>query len=79
MPELPSVPDVMAWLERFEEWGMVQPGTWLDQPKWFMEDMRAARAGRDEYLGERARALAREQQSNQYDMSSPFANQNVSA
>lgn len=58
VPEVPAPPDVLNWLERFEDWGMPNPGTWLDQPKWFMEDMRAAAQARDEARRKHAQATS---------------------
>jgi hypothetical protein len=48
-PELPEPLDCLAWEERVDKWGIINPGTWLDQPKWFMEDIRAAGHGRSKW------------------------------
>jgi len=45
-PELPEPLNCLAWEERVDKWGLIDLGTWLDQPKWFMEDIRAASHGR---------------------------------
>lgn len=51
-PALPAIPDCLSWQERVDEWGLLDPGTWLDQPKWFMEDLRAAKTGKRRWQNE---------------------------
>lgn len=48
-PELPEPLECLEWEGRVERWGLLNPGTWLDQPKWFMEDIRAASTGQDQW------------------------------
>jgi len=45
LPEEPDVPDVLLWLSRVNAYGLPNPGTFMDQPVDFMEDMEAARLG----------------------------------
>lgn len=51
-PKLPEPLECLAWEERVGKWGLVNPGTWLDQPKWFMEDIKAADHGRSQWRSE---------------------------
>ena len=43
---LPECPDTLLWSQRIAEYGLMLPGTWLNQPKEFMEDVEAAKLGR---------------------------------
>lgn len=45
---------MLGWLNKVEQWGNVSPGTWLDQPKEFWEDVGAAKMGRDIFRAEQA-------------------------
>lgn len=53
LPELPMPSDCMIWSERIGRWGFPNPGTWMDQPKWFMEDMDAVERARDTFKAKR--------------------------
>jgi len=55
LPELPMPPDCMIWSGRIERWGFPNPGTWMDQPKWFMEDMDAVERARDAFQDKQAK------------------------
>ena len=48
-PKIPAPLECLEWEGRVEKWGLLNPGTWLDQPKWFMEDIRAASRGRTQW------------------------------
>jgi len=53
-PEIPKPLECLEWEGRVEKWGLLNPGTWLDQPKWFMEDIRAAGRGQAQWrVGQR--------------------------
>lgn len=49
LPELPPRPDPMNWLDKMEAYGLPNPGTWLDQPAEFLEDMEGVRMGRQRH------------------------------
>lgn len=49
LPALPPRPDPMNWLDKVEAYGLPNPGTWLDQPCEFLEDMEGVRMGRQRY------------------------------
>lgn len=53
-PELPDPSTCLEWERRVKEWGLPNPGTWLDQPKWFMEDIKAASNGWAEWMNKEA-------------------------
>jgi hypothetical protein len=36
-------------LDKVEKWGFPNPGTWMDQPKDYMDDLEAARHALQEY------------------------------
>jgi len=57
-PRVPVPPDCLEWEERVEKWGLPAQGTWLDQPKWFMEDLRAAGNGRARWQAEQRKQMA---------------------
>jgi len=46
---LPEHPEILDHLEKTEQWGFPNPGTWLDQPMEWLEDIEAAKAGRSRY------------------------------
>ena len=46
---LPERPEILDHLEKTETWGFPNPGTWLDQPAEWLEDLEAAKAGRSRY------------------------------
>lgn len=46
---LPERPEVLDHLEKTEQWGFPNSGTWLDQPLEWLEDIEAAKAGRSRY------------------------------
>lgn len=46
MPEIPDKPPCLEALDKRERWGFPNPGTWLDQPLEYMEDLEAADAAR---------------------------------
>jgi hypothetical protein len=50
IPEPPEKPVVLVWLELIEQRGLINPGTWFDQPKRFSEDVYAAELGRSRFL-----------------------------
>jgi hypothetical protein len=52
-PSLPESLECFEWERRVDKWGLLNPGTWLDQPKWFMEDIRAASSGYTQWQAER--------------------------
>jgi len=52
-PEIPESLECLEWERRVNKWGLLNPGTWLDQPKWFMEDIRAAGNGHAQWQTER--------------------------
>lgn len=45
-PKLPEPLECLEWADCVDKWGLLNPGTYLDQPKWFMEDIKAASSGR---------------------------------
>lgn len=47
--EYPVEPPLLRWLDRIEQWGLPLPGTFLQQPAEFLEDVEAARLGRELY------------------------------
>lgn len=51
--ELPEKPPLLTWLDKVELWGFMEPGTYLDQPAVFMEDIEAAKRARDRYFREK--------------------------
>jgi len=59
-PNIPVIPDCLDWQERVDQWGLSNPGTWLDQPKWFMEDIRAASDGRRRWQNEQVKQVAQQ-------------------
>jgi len=52
LPDLPEKPSSLEQWERVERWGFPNPGTWLDQPAEYMEDVEAARRGKERYVSE---------------------------
>jgi len=54
-PELPEPLECLEWEGRVDKWGLLYPGTWLDQPKWFMEDIRATESGKRRWQNEQVR------------------------
>jgi len=50
----PELPETLHWLMKVEAWGLPNPGTFLDQPHRFMEDMDVAKQTRDTYRSEQA-------------------------
>ena len=57
-PKLPEPLECLEWVDRVEKWGLVNPGTFLDQPKWFMEDIRATNSGRAKWRSNQRRQEA---------------------
>lgn len=51
-PKLPKALECLEWERRVDKWGLLELGTWLDQPKWFMEDIKAASSGRAKWQSE---------------------------
>ena len=52
IPEIPSVPPYLKELETVERWGLPCPGTWMDQPQEYLDDLDAARDGRSKFMNE---------------------------
>lgn len=50
IPQLPEKPVALGWLELVERRGLINLGTWFDQPKGFSEDVYAAELGRSKHL-----------------------------
>lgn len=50
IPKLPEKPATLGWLELIERRGLINSGTWFDQPKGFSEDIYAAELGRSRHL-----------------------------
>lgn len=48
-PKVPEPLECLEWAGRVDKWGLLNPGTWLDQPKWFMEDIRAVSTARSQW------------------------------
>lgn len=46
IPKAPPVPPCLEELERCEAWGFPNPGSWMDQPTEWMDDIEAAKRGR---------------------------------
>ena len=42
----PSLPPLLVWVERVDRYGLPNPGTFLDQPADFMEDIEACKLGK---------------------------------
>jgi hypothetical protein len=53
VPKLPEKPAALRWLELIERRGLINPGTWFDQPKGFSDDVYAAELGRSRHLSKR--------------------------
>lgn len=52
LPTPPPKPEPLDWLEKRERWGFPNPGTFLDQPMEWMEDLEGARIGRARHVNE---------------------------
>lgn len=42
-------PEILVWLLRIEQWGLHNPGGFIQQPYHFMLELEAAQAGREHY------------------------------
>ena len=49
MPNIPDKPSCLEALDKRERWGFPNPGTWLDQPLEYMEDLDAADAAKTRF------------------------------
>jgi len=49
LPEPPERPQTLEALEQVERFGLPNPGTWLDQPVSYLQDIEAARRGRTRF------------------------------
>lgn len=52
IPAVPATPEILEELDAVERWGLPNPGTWLDQSADYLEDIEAARRGRERYQEE---------------------------
>ena len=59
VPGLPKAPEILSDLDAVEEWGLPNPGTWLDQPADYMEDIEAAKKGRERYREEQRQSSSK--------------------
>jgi len=46
LPKAPPYPPCLEAFDSMERWGFPNPGTWMDQPVDWMEDVQAAELGR---------------------------------
>ena len=56
----PQLPLLLVWMEQVDRYGLPNPGTFLDQPEGFMEDIEACRLGK-----QRAEKITRERNAEQ--------------
>ena len=49
LPVAPDKPGLMWWIDKIERWGLPYSGTWMDQPREFLEDLEAALLARDHF------------------------------
>jgi hypothetical protein len=54
LPEPPPCPPLLDMLDRVDQYGLPNPGTWYDQPVDLLEDLDAVRAARWRYEREQA-------------------------
>lgn len=60
LPKIPPKPLCLEALDKRERWGFPNPGTWLDQPKKYMEDLDAADAARAQFKAEQEQKAQQE-------------------
>jgi hypothetical protein len=57
---LPPSPDCLEWAERVKSFGLPFSHSWLDHPKWFIQDLEAVEYGRDMYRAKQEEAAEQE-------------------